>query len=176
MFLSMGVVKYGVTCPFYDMLSLLSRLGMSNSLWPHGLQHARLPCPPFPRVCSNSCSSSQWCHPTILSSVFPSLPPSIFPTIGVFFNELALRIRWPKYWSFSFNICPSNECSGVIFFRIDWFDLLAVQGTVKNLLQDHSSKASIFRHSVFFMVQLSHLFPYMTTGKTSSFDYMDLCR
>ena len=92
------------------------------------------------------------------------LPPSIFPSIRVFSNESALRIRWPKYWSFSFNISPSNEYSGQISFRMDWFDLLAVQGTLKSLLQHHSSKASILWHSAFFVVQLSH--PYMTTGKT----------
>ena len=92
------------------------------------------------------------------------LLPSIFPSIRVFSNELALHIRWPKYWSFSFNISPSNEYSGLISFRMDWLNFLAVQGTLKSLLQDHSSKASILRHSAFFMVQLSHL--YMTTGKT----------
>ena len=90
--------------------------------------------------------------------------PSIFPSIRVFSNELALRIRWPKYWSFS--ISPSKEYSGLISFRIDWFDLLAVQGTFKSLFQLHNWKASILQHSVFFMVQLSH--PYMTTGKTNS--------
>ena len=92
------------------------------------------------------------------------LLPSIFPSIRVFSNESALCIRWPKYWSFSFNISPSNEHKGLISFRMDWFDLLAVQGTLKSLLQHHSSKASVLQHSVFFMVQLSH--PYMTTGKT----------
>ena len=92
------------------------------------------------------------------------LLPSIFPTIRVFSNESALHIRWPKYWSFSFNISPSNEHQGLISFRMDWLDLLAVQGTLKSLLQHHSSKASILRHSAFFIVQLSHL--YMTTGKT----------
>ena len=92
------------------------------------------------------------------------LLPSIFPSIRVFFHESALHIRWPKYWSFSIRISPSNEYSGLITFRIDWFDLLAVQGTLKSLFQHHSSKASIFRHSIFFIVQLSHL--YMTTGKT----------
>ena len=91
------------------------------------------------------------------------LPPSIFPIIKIFSNESVLRIRWPQYWSFSFNISPSNEYSGLISFRIDWFDLLAVQGTLKSLLQ-HSSKASILLCSAFFMVQLSH--PHMTTGKT----------
>ena len=92
------------------------------------------------------------------------LLPSIFPRIRVFSNESALRIRWPKYWSFSFKISPSNEHSGLISFRMDWLDLLAVQGTLKSLLQHHSSKASIIQHSAFFIVQLSH--PYMTTGKT----------
>ena len=92
------------------------------------------------------------------------LLPSVFPSIKVFSNESALRIRWPKYWSFSFSISPSNEYSGLISFRIDWFDLLAVQGTLRSLLQHHSSKPSILRHSAFFIVQLSH--PYMSTGKT----------
>ena len=90
--------------------------------------------------------------------------PSVFPSIRVFSNELAVCIRWPKYWSFSFNINPSNEYSGLISFRIDWFDILAVQGTLKNLLQQHRSKVSILWHSTFFMVQLLH--PYMITGKT----------
>ena len=94
------------------------------------------------------------------------LLPSIFPSIRVFFNESALRIRWPKYWSFSFNISPSSEHPGLISFRMDWLDLLAVQGTLKSLLQHHSSKASILQHSAFFMVQVSH--PHMTTGKTTA--------
>ena len=92
------------------------------------------------------------------------LPPSIFPSIRVFSNELAPYIRWPNYWSFSFNISPSNEYPGLISFRMDWLDLLAVQGTLKSLLQHHSSKTSILRCSAFFIVQLS--LPYMTTGKT----------
>ena len=91
------------------------------------------------------------------------LPPSIFPSIRVFSNESVLCIRWPKYWSFSFSIGPSNEYSGLISFRMDWLDLLAVQGTLKSLLQHHSSKASVLRCSAFFIVQLSH--PYVTTGK-----------
>ena len=95
------------------------------------------------------------CHPLLL--------PSLFPSIRVFSNESLLRIRWPKYWSFSFSISPSNEYSGLISFRMDWFDLFAVQGTLKSLLQHHSSKASILQCSAFFMVQLSHL--YMTSGK-----------
>ena len=92
------------------------------------------------------------------------LLPSTFPSIRVFSNESALHIRWPKYWSFSFSISPFNEYSGLISFRTDWLDLLTVQGALRSLLQHHSSKASIFRHSAFFMIQLSH--PYMTTGKT----------
>ena len=94
----------------------------------------------------------------------PLLLPSIFPSIKIFSNESAVCIRWPKYWSFSFSISPSNEHPGLIFFRMDWLDLLAVQGTLKSLLQHHSSKASILQRSAFFTVQLSH--PYMTTGKT----------
>ena len=97
------------------------------------------------------------CHPLLL-------PLSIFPSIRVFSNESVLHIRWPKYWSFSFSICPSNEYSGLISIRIGWLDLLAVQGTLKSLLQHHSAKASILRCSAFFIVQLSH--PYMTTGKS----------
>ena len=102
--------------------------------------------------------------------------PSIFPSIRVFSTESILHIRWPKYWSFSFNISPSNEYSGLISFRIDWIDLLGVQGTLKSLLQHHSLKAAILQHSAFFMVQFSH--PYMTTGKTIAFkpkDYTELC-
>ena len=112
--------------------------------------------------------------PMSIESVMPSnhlilshpllLLPSIFPSIRVFSNELALRMRWPKYWSFSFSISPSNEYSGLTSFRMDWLDLLAVQGTIKSLLQHHSSKASILLRSSFFVVQLSH--PYMTNGKT----------
>ena len=137
---------------------------MSDSLWPHGLQHARLPClSPTPRADSHSCPLSWWCHPTI-SSCHPLLLPSIFPRIRVFSNESVLCNRWSKYWSFSFSISPSNEYSGLISFRIDWLDLLAVQGILKSLLQHHSSKTSILRCSSLFMVQLS--LPYMTTGKT----------
>ena len=101
------------------------------------------------------------------------LPPSIFPSIRVFSNESALRIRWPKYWSFSFNISPSNEHSGLISFRMDCLDLPAVQGTLKSLFQHHSSKASILWHSAFFIVQVSH--PYMTTGKTIALTRWSLC-
>ena len=137
---------------------------MSNSLRPHGLQHARPPHPsPTPGVCSNSCPLSWWCHPAISPSVVPFSSFNL-SQIRVFSNESVLRIRWPKYWSFSFSISPSNEYSGLISFRMDWLDLLAVQGTLKSLLQHYSSKASILWCSVFFTVKLSH--PYMTTGKT----------
>ena len=105
------------------------------------------------------------CHPLLLL-------PSIFPRIRVFSNESALRIRWPKYWSLSFNISPSNEHPALISFRMDWLDFLAVQGTLKSLLQHHSSKASILRHSAFFIVQISN--SYMITGKTIALK-MDLC-
>ena len=139
---------------------------VSNSLRHHDSQHTRPPCPSLtPRVHSNSCPSSQWCHPSISSSVVPFLLlPPIPPSIRVFSNESTLRMRWPKYWSFSFSISPSNEHPELISFRMDWLDLLAVQGTLKSLLQHHSSKASILRCSAFFTVQPSH--PYMTTGKT----------
>ena len=206
---------------------------MSNFLWPHGLQHARLPCPSLsPGVCTNSFPLSLWYHPTILPSVAPSLPafnlsqdkgpqfsavqllshvqlfatpwtaarhtflsitnswsllklmsiemlipsnhltlchplllpPSIFPSIRAFYKKSVLLIKWPKYWSFSFSISPSNEHSGLISFRMDWLDLLSVQGTLTSLLQHHSSKTSILGHSAFFIVQISHT--YMITGKT----------
>ena len=137
-----------------------SRSVMSDSLRPQGLQHARPPCPSStPRACSNSCPLSQWCHLTISFSVIPfSSCLQSFPATGSF--ESVLRIRWPKCWSLSFSISPSNEYLGLISFRMDWLDLLAVQGTLKSLLQYHSSKASILRCSAFFIVQLSH--PYMT--------------
>ena len=114
-----------------------SRSVMSDSLWPHGLQHARPACPsPTPGIYSNSCPLSQWSHSTISSSLVPF--SSQHQGLS---NESALRIRWTKYWSFSFNISPSNEYSGLIFFRMDWLDLLAVQGTLKSVLQHHSSQA-----------------------------------
>ena len=147
---------------------------MSNSLQPHGPQHARPPLsitnsPSLLKLMSiESVMPSNHlipCHPLLL------LPP-IFPSIRVFSKESVLRIRWPKDWSISFSISPSNEYSGLISYRMDWLDLLAVQVTLKSLLQNHSSKASILQHSAFFIAQLSH--PYMTIGKTS-FDYMDLC-
>ena len=136
----------------------------------HGLQLTRPPCPsPTPGVYSNSRPSSQLtpsshlilCRPLLL---LPPIPLSI----RVFSNESTLRIRWPKYWSFSFSIGPFNEHPGLISFRMDWLDLLAVQRTFKSLLQHHSSKASIFQHSAFFTIQLSH--PYMTTEKNHSLE------
>ena len=140
-----------------------SRSAVSDTLQPHELKHARPPCPsPSPRVHSNSCPSSRWCHPAISSSVVPfSSCPPIPPSIKIFSNASTLHIKWPKYWSFSFSISTSNEHPGQISFRVD---LLAVQGTLKSLLQHHSSKGSILRHSAFFTVQLSH--PYMINGKT----------
>ena len=131
-----------------------------SDFWPHGLQHSRPPCPsPTPRAYSNSCPASHLvlCRPLLLL-------PSVFLSIRIFSSESILHIRWPKYWSFSFSISPSKEYSGLISFRMDWLNLLAVQGTLKTLLQHHSSKASVLRHSTFFTVQLSH--PYMTAGKT----------
>ena len=148
-----------------------NRSVVSNFLWPHGLQHARLPCTSLSaRDCSSSCLLHQWCHPTMSSCLPFLLLPSIFPSIRVFSNESALSIRWPKYQSFG--ISPSNEYSGLNSYRIDWFDLLAVQGTLKSLLLHHSSKASILRCSAFFIVQLSHL--YMTTRKNIALTYMNL--
>ena len=141
---------------------------MSNSLWPHESQHARLPCPsPTPGVHSDSGPLSPWCHPAISSSAVPfSSCPQSFPASESF--PMSQLFAWGghvlKYWHSSFSIIPSKEIPGLISFRMDWLDLLAVQGTLKSLLQDHSSKASILRRSAFFTVQLSH--PYMTTGKT----------
>ena len=150
------------------MVSLVqfSRSVLSNSLWPHGLQRARPPCPSLtPQSLLKLMSIESvmpsnhliLCHPLLL-------PPSTFLSIRAFSNESILCIRWPKYWSFSFNISPCNEHRGLISFGMDWLDFLAVQGTLKSLLQHHSSKASILQCSAFFIVQLS--LPYMTTGKT----------
>ena len=142
-----------------------SHLVSSDSLQLHRLQHTRLPCPsPTLGVYSNSHPSSRWCQPTISSSVvrfsshLQSFPASVFST------ESVLHIRWSEYWSFNVNISTSNECSGLISFRMDWLHLLAVQGALKSFLQHRNSKASILQHSAFFMVQLS--LSYMTTGKT----------
>ena len=142
---------------------------MSDSLQPHGLQH---------QAALSITNSQSLLRLTSIESVMPSshlilchplllLPPNP-PSIRVISNESTLRMKWPKYWSFSFNISPSNESSGLISFRMDWLDLLAVQGTLKSLLRHHSSKASILQRSAFFTVQLSH--PYMTTEKNHSLD------
>ena len=143
-----------------------SRSVVSNSWWPHESQHARLPCPsPTLGVHSNSCPSSPWCRPAILSSVVPfSSCPQSLPASESFPMSQLFSIGGQSIGVFSFSISPSNEHPGLISFRMDWLDLFAVQGTLKSLLQHHSSKASILRCSAFFTVQISH--PYMTTGKT----------
>ena len=151
-----GLWNYSLSVQFHHSV-------VSSSLWHQGLQHTRLPCPsPASGACSSSCPLSRWCHPTISSSVIPfsSCPQSFSVSESFSMNWLFAS----GGWSFSFITFPSNEYSRLIFFRIYWFDLLAVQGTLKYLLQHHSSKASILWRSAFFMVQLSH--PYMTTGKT----------
>ena len=139
---------------------------MSDSLWLHGLQHARPLCPsPTPRAYSNSCPLCQWCHPTMSSSVVPfSSHLQSFPASGSFEMSWLFASGGQKCWSFSFSISPSSKYSGLISFRMDWLDLLAVQETLKSLLQHHSSKATILHCSAFFMVQLSHA--YLTTGKS----------
>ena len=152
--------------PLWSSVQLLSRVQLFATPWTAACQT------------SLSIASSQSLLKLMsIESVMPShhltlccpllLPPSIFPSFQVFSDESVLRIRWPKYWNFSFSINPSNEYSGLISFRMDWLDLLAVQVTLKSLLQYHSSKASILRHSAFFIVQFSH--PYVTTGKTIAF-------
>ena len=152
------------TCCIYSVQ--FSRSVVSDSLRPHESQHTRPPCPIInPRsspklMCIESVMPSSHlilCRPLLL---LPPVPPSI----TVFSNESILRVRWSKYWSFSFSISPSNEYPGLISFRINWLDLLTVQGTLKSFLQHHNSKASILHHSAFFIIQLSH--PYMTTEKT----------
>ena len=147
------------------LLLLFSHSVMSNSLWPHGLQHARLPCPlPSPGACLNSCPLNQWCHPTISSTVTPfSSCLRSFPASGFFPS------RWPKYWSFSFSISLSSEYSGLIFFRIDWFDLLAVQGT-SQASQFESINSSVL--SLLYGPTLTFIQYYW---KNDSFDYVDLC-
>jgi len=157
------------------LLKMIGRFDTVSSV--QLLSHLRLFATPWTAACQASLSiTSSWSLLKLMpiESMMPSnhlilcdpilLPPSILPSIRVFFSESVFRIRWPKCWSFSFSISPSNEYSGLISLRMDWLDLLAVQGTLKSLLQHHSSKASILRHSAFFTVQLSH--PYMTTGKT----------
>ena len=145
--------------------SSVQSFSQSDSLQPHELQHARPPCPsPTPSLLKlRSVESVMPSSHLILCRPLLLLPP-IPTSIRVFSNESTLRMKWPKYWSFSFSISPSNEHPWLISFRMDWLDLLAVQGTLKSLLQHHSSKISILRCSAFFTVQLSH--PYMTTGET----------
>ena len=136
---------------------------VSNSLWLHELQHARPPCPsPTPGAYPNSCPSSRWCHPTISSSVSPSPTFNLSQHQGLF-KWVSSSHQVAKVLEFQLNIRPSNEHSGLISFRMDWLDLLAVQGTLKSLLQHHSSKAPILLHSALFRVQLSH--PYITTWR-----------
>ena len=159
--------KYIVEHPYDQIFSSVQfRCSvMSDSLWPHGLEHARLSCPsPTPGACSNSCPLSRWCDPTISSSVVPfSSCPQSFPASGSFPVSLSSLFQpftssGEKYWRFSFSISPSSEHPGLISFRMECLDLPAVQGTLKSLLQHHSSEASILQRSAFF----SH--PYMTTG------------
>jgi len=151
----------------YSLVSQFRCSVLSNSLWHHGLQHAKPPYPsPTPGAYSNSFMSIEsvmppnhliLCCPLLLS-------PSISPSIRIFSNESVLQIRWPKYWSFSFSISPCNVYSGLISFRMDWLNRLAVQGSLKSFLQHHNSKAIILQCSAFFIAPLSH--PHMTTGKT----------
>ena len=144
-FMSLALAgRFLTTVPSGIQFSLVTQSCLT--LWTHGLSQARIPCPsPTPGACSNSCPSSQWCHPTISSSVVPfSSHLQSFPASGSFqMNQFFTS--WPKYWTFSFSISPSNEYSRLISFRIDWFDLLAVQGTIKSLLQHHNSKASVLQ-------------------------------
>ena len=152
---------------FQYCLFQFSSVQMSNSLQPHGLPCARLPClspTPLTHMPFESVMPSN--HLTLCRPLLILL--SVIPSIRVFSNESVLHIRWPKYWNFSFSTSPYNEYSGLISFRMDWLDLLAVQGTLKSLLQHRSSKASILQCSAFFIVQLSHT--YMTAGKNQSFD------
>ena len=144
---------------------------VSNSLWPHRLQHTRPSCPlPTPGVYSNSCPLSQWCHPTISSCHPLLLPPSIFPSIRVFYNESVIRIRWPKYWSFSFSISPSNIQD---WFPLGWTGWITLQSKgLSSFLQHHSSKATILQCSAFFIVQLTSIHDYW---KNHSFDSADFC-
>ena len=152
----------------YKVSVQFSRPVLSNSLRAHGLQHTKFPyTSPTPEAYLNSSPLHWWCtgHPAISFSVIPSFSHlQSFPASGSFSNESVLLMRWPEYWSFSFSISPSKAYSGLISLRSDWFDLLAVRGTLKSLLHHHSPNASILQLSAFFIVQLSH--PYMTTGKT----------
>ena len=151
----------------YTHFVVVHSLRFVHLLQLHGLQHTRLPCPSVsPIVCLNSCPLNQWCHPTTVSSVIPSSSyPQSLPASGFFPNFLALLIRWPKYWCFSFSISPSNEIF-IVDFLLDWlvWSPCCSRDSWESLLQHHSTKTSTLWHSTFFMVQLSHM--YMTTGKT----------
>ena len=157
-----------------ELRSLSGCSVVSDSLWPLGLQHTRLPCPsPAPGTCLNSCPSSQWCHPTISSSVVPFFCLHSLPASGSFQKSQCFSSGGQNIGvSASASVLPMN--SGLISFRMDWLDLFADQRTLKSLLQHHSSKASVLQCSAFFMVQLSH--PYMTTGKTIALTSFDLFR
>ena len=158
------LIVHKVFCVHQELVKLnthsvqFSHSVMSDSLWPCGLAAHKASRPsPTSGVYSNSCSSSQWCHPTISSSFGPfSSHRQYSPVSGSFSNESILHNRWQKYWNFSFSTSPSKEHPGLISIKMDWLDLLAVEGTLKSLLQHHSSKASVFRHSAFFKVWLSH--------------------
>ena len=148
------------------VMLLLSCSVVYDSWWPHGLQHARLPSPSLSHeICSNSYALNRWCHPTISSSVIPFSSLQFCPASGSFLMSQFFS-SGGQYWNFSFSISPFNDYSGLIFFRMDCFDLLAVQGTFKSLLHNHNLKASVHQCLAFFMVQLPH--PYMTTGKTTA--------
>ena len=163
-----------VCCWLSPVYSLGLCCSVTNShLWPHGLQHTRLPCPSLSSgVCSNSCPLSQWWPSNHLILCFPFLLlPSIFPSIKVFSNELALCIRWPKYWSLSFTISPSNEQSGWFPLGIDWFDLLAVQGTLKSSPAPQFENINSWELSLRYGPALTSIYAYW---KNHSFDYMNL--
>ena len=167
---------YGCShCPQWFSVQLSSVAQSCPTLWdPMGCSTPGPHCPsPAPIVYSNSRPLSRWCHPTISSSIIPSPPAFNLSQHQGLSNESVLHISWPKYWSFSFSISPSNEYSGLISFRMDWLDLLAIQETLKSLLQHHSSKPSILRCSAFFIVQISH--PYMTYGKTIALTRHTFC-
>ena len=161
----MNIFTIFLKCSFvqFNSVQSLSHVQLSATPWTAAHQASLSITNPQSLLKLMSIKSVMPCNHLILCCSL-LLPPSIFPSIRVFSNESVLHIRWPKYWSFSFNISPSNEYSGLISFRMDWLDLLEVQGTLKSLLQHHNSKASIPQHSAFFIVQLSQ--PYMTTGKT----------
>ena len=161
------------SCLIYPLIIQFSRSVMTDSLLPHRLQHARLSClSPTPRAYSNSCPSHRWCHPTISSCPPLLLLPSIFPSIRVFSRESVPLIRWPKYWSFSFSISPSNEYSGLISFRMDWLDLLEVQGTLQESSPTPQFKS--FNFSALSFLYSSTLTSLHDYWKNHSFDYIGI--